>query len=171
MSSVVSKLKGGDLRSIGRANEVVAQILKSPALLSELFEGLYDGDPIVRARTADALEKISVKRPEWLGPYRSRLLSDVARIDQKEVRWHVAQMLGRVRLTSAQSKKAVEILRNYLNESDSQIVKVSALQALCQLAEHDRALRRQVSRLVNEALEHGSPSLKTRARKLKETGF
>lgn len=169
MSSLTSKLQGGDLRSIGRANEVAAQVLKLPTLIDELFAGLFHNEAVVRARAADALEKVSLKRPECLRPYQSRLLREVAPIDQKEVRWHVAQMLGRAHLTPGQRKKAFKILRDYLKRSDSQIVKVSALQALADLAERDCSLWPQVSRLVHEALENGSPSLRARARKLKSS--
>jgi len=166
VTSLLNKLKGGDLRTIGRANEVAAQVLKSPHLLPELFEGLFHQDACVRSRSADALEKVSARHPDWLQPYRNRLLRDVAPIDQKEVRWHVAQILGRLRLTPTQSRKAVRLLRHYLKRSNSQIVKVSALQALADLAEHDHQLRPGVARLVRDALKTGSPSLKARARKL-----
>ena len=171
MKSLLSKLKGGDLRCIGASNEVVGLILKSPRLLDELFDGLSADDPRVRARAADALEKVSVKHAEWLQPHRSRLLNDATRIEQKEVRWHVAQIIGRLKLTPKQRNKAVRILRRYLDTSDSQIVKVSALQALANLAAQDHQLRPGVTRLAREALETGSPSLKARAKKLlRETG-
>ena len=166
MSSLLRKLEGGDLRSIGRANEVATLVLRSPELLSELFDGLFVDDPSVSARAADALEKVSAKHPEWLQPYRGRLLDDVARINQKEVRWHVAQIIGRLQLSSRQRVKAVKILRKFLEESDSQIVKVSALQALADLAKQDPGLRAAVAGLARRALRSGSPSLKARARKL-----
>lgn len=166
MTDLLKKLEGGDLRSIGRSNEVVAQVLKSAVLLNELFDGLFHDDKCVRARASDALEKISVRHPEWLEKYRVRLLRDVVPTDQKEVQWHVAQMLGRVKLTSKQRTEAVRILRNYLKGSASQIVKVSALQALTDISEYDRNLQPMVSKLVGEALRTGSPSLKARARKL-----
>lgn len=166
MRTLLSKLKGGDLRSIGRSNEVVHRVLKSPDLLDELFEGLFVDDPRVRARAADALEKVSVKHAEWLQAYRSRLLNEATRIEQKEVRWHVAQIIGRLKLTTKQRNKAIQILRQYLDDSDSQIVKVAALQALADLAAQDHKLRPSVMRLAREALASGSPSLKARAKKL-----
>jgi hypothetical protein len=110
-------------------------------------------------------KKSLVKHPDWLQRYSSRLLDDAARTDQKEVRWHVAQMLGRVKLTPRQQAEAVRILRDYLKGSDSQIVKVSALQALADLAVRDHAQQPGVLRLVRESFRIGSPSLKARARK------
>ena len=166
MNPLISKLQGGDLRSIGRANEVVAEVLKSPALLDQLFEGLFVDDLRVRARSADALEKVSAKRPEWLHPYRGRLIGKVANIEQKEVRWHLAQIIGRLKWTARQRTMAVTLLRTYLKESDSEIVKVSALQALADLAVADSKLKASVSQLICESLEGGSPSLRARARKL-----
>ena len=40
MSNILKKLEGGDLRSIGRVNEVVHDILRNPLLFAEVFEGM-----------------------------------------------------------------------------------------------------------------------------------
>jgi len=94
MGGILQKLKGKDLRSIGRAEEVVYDILNNPALFAEVFEGILDDDPIVRMRSADALEKVSSKHPEYLQPFKNRLIYEVSQIEQQEVRWHVAQMFS-----------------------------------------------------------------------------
>ena len=98
-------------------------------------------------------------------------LSDATRIEQKAVRWHVAQSIGRLKLTPKQRKMALQILRRYLETSDSRIVKVSALRAPADLAGQDHKLRPGVTRLARQALETGAPSLKARAKKLlRESG-
>ncbi|MCS5422239.1 MULTISPECIES: hypothetical protein [Psychrilyobacter] len=51
MSQILKKLKGGDLRSIGRSNEVVQEILDKPSLFKEVFEGMLSSDPIIRMRS------------------------------------------------------------------------------------------------------------------------
>lgn len=165
-ASLIEKLRGGDLRSIGRSDEVVVDVLKAPERLGDVFEGLFHGEAVVRARSADALEKVCATRPEWFRPFVGRLIRDVATIDQKEVRWHVAQILGRVRLTARQRQSAVGILENYLENSDSQIVKVSALQALADLAANEPALQPRVVEFAEMASRSGSKSLKARARKI-----
>ncbi|NLS79136.1 MAG: hypothetical protein GXY76_17940, partial [Chloroflexi bacterium] len=48
MHPILGKLQGGDRRSIGRSDEVVAQVLADPALLAPLAEGLLADDPLVR---------------------------------------------------------------------------------------------------------------------------
>jgi len=92
MRKILDKLKGGDLRSIGRSEEVVLDILKNPALFKTVFEGMLDNDPRVRMRSADVLEKVSSKHPEYLQSFKSRLINEISKIEQQEVRWHVAQM-------------------------------------------------------------------------------
>ena len=56
--ALLEQLAGGDRRSIGRSNEVVATVLADPELLSVLFSGLDHDDPLIRMRAADAREKI-----------------------------------------------------------------------------------------------------------------
>ena len=61
---LLDELSGGDLRSIGASDEVVAQVLQQPALFTQLIDGLlYSTDPVVRMRCADAMEKISGNTP------------------------------------------------------------------------------------------------------------
>ncbi len=54
MHPILSKLEGGDRRSIGKANEVVAEVLADPTLFEVVFSGLFSDDPLVRMRVADA---------------------------------------------------------------------------------------------------------------------
>jgi hypothetical protein len=49
-SSIFRKLEGGDRRSIGWSNEVVAEVLARPELFGALFAGLSVDDPVVRLR-------------------------------------------------------------------------------------------------------------------------
>ena len=94
MNQILKQLIGGDLRSIGKANEVVQQVLENPQLFRDVFEGLTSDDPIVRMRSADVIEKIGKQHPEYLQPFKSQLINEISRIDQKEVQWHVAQMFS-----------------------------------------------------------------------------
>lgn len=70
MHPLLKKLSGGDRRSIGRSNEVVAHVLAHLAHFRYVFEGLATDDPVVRMRSADAIEKITAQRPDLLRPYK-----------------------------------------------------------------------------------------------------
>ena len=167
MPGPLEKLSGGDRRSIGKSNEVVADILREPGLFDALFTGMVDDDPIVRMRAADAIEKITARSPELLQPYKKTLLQKIAAIEQQEVRWHAAQMLPRLELTPSEMSKAVEILRGYLADK-SNIVKTCAMQAFADLAERDHRFRCETINLLRESIQKGSPAMKSRGEKLLE---
>ena len=167
MHPILEKLKGGDRRSIGRANEVVRQVLRTPALFGELFKGMLSTDPVLRMRAADAVEKVSAQRADLIQPYKRRLLREIANIDQQEVRWHVAQMIPRLHLTPTERARAAGILFAYLSLK-SKIVRTFALQALVSLSYNDPGLRRRVTEVLHEVVESGSPAIKARGRKLLE---
>jgi hypothetical protein len=165
MHRLLRKLAGGDFRSIGRANEVAAEVLKEPGLFPILMEGLTCGDPLIRMRAADAAEKVSAQNPEWLAPFKSRLLNQVAKIDQQEVRWHAAAMFTRLELTAAEQGKVTAILKSWLDDK-SRIVQTFSLQALADLSKQDPALRSEVIKLIEAKSRHGPPSVRARSKKL-----
>jgi HEAT repeat protein len=165
MSEILKKLEGGDRRSIGRANEVVEDVLDNPTLFDAVFEGMLSDDPLIRMRGADAVEKITARRPDYLQPFKKKLLEEVANIDQHEVRWHVAQMLPRLTLSRRELKTAVETLLNYLSD-ESSIVKTFAMQALADFAGREVSLRDRLIKVLEKCTRAGSPAMKSRGRKL-----
>ena len=167
MNNVLKKLAGGDRRSIGRVGEIVADVLNDPALFEVVFHAMLSNDPIIRMRSADAIEKITARHPEYLQPYKTKLIQQVAKIEQQEVRWHVAQMIPRLELSEEERAVVVEILLDYLHDK-SKIVKTFSMQALADLAEQDASLRSQVIPLLEELTRTGSPAMKSRGRKLLE---
>ena len=165
MHPLLKMLEGGDRRSIGRSNEAVARVLAAPALIDVLFDGMASDDPLLRMRCADVAEKVTALRPELLQAYKAELLGPLARIEQKEVRWHVAPMLARLRLSQAEQKRAFDTLLAYTNERSS-IVRTLAMQALADLALRDGKLRPLVLRHIEELVVIGTPAMKARGRKL-----
>jgi hypothetical protein len=165
LNDVLKKLAGGDRRSIGRVSEIVAEVLNEPSLFKVVFNGMLSDDPIIRMRSADAVEKIIAKHPEYLQPYKEKLIRQVARIEQQEVRWHAAQMFPRLELSKEERAIIVEILLDYLNDK-SKIVKTFSMQALMDFAERDAGLRPQVIKLLEELTRTGSPAMRSRGRKL-----
>lgn len=162
---LLNLLTGGDRRSIGRVDEAVACVLDEPPLLAVLLSGMAGGDPLLRMRCADAAEKVTARHPEWLAPHKPLLLDTLARVEQKEVRWHVAPMLARLPLAPAERKRVVDVLIGYLNDPSS-IVKTQAMQALADLAQRDAALRPFVLEHLRELVVIGTPAMKARGRKL-----
>jgi hypothetical protein len=162
---ILKKLAGGDRRSIGRSNEVVTAVLARPALFRVLVEGLTSEDPVVRMRAADALEKVTVQRPELLRPHRKTLLEVSGQALQQEVRWHMAPLFSRMNLRTRERAVAVDILFDYLRDKSS-IVKTFAMQGLADLAAKDAALKAKVLPLLRELTDIGTPAMRARGRKL-----
>jgi hypothetical protein len=158
-------LRGGDRRTIGRADEVVAIVSKDPGLFPELIAGLWSEDSLVRMRAADAAEKVTRENPELLRPYKKELLGLMAEAGEQELRWHLAAMVPRLPLNPAERKLTVSLLNGYL-EDRSSIVKTFALQGLADLAQDDASLRPKVIEVLREATRSGTAAMKARSRKL-----
>ncbi|MBS1910815.1 MAG: hypothetical protein JST22_02400 [Bacteroidetes bacterium] len=159
------KLSGGDRRSIGRADEVVRDVVARPELFADLIEGLDDADLLVRMRCADAAEKITREHPEYLVPHRRRCLQLLVRSTQQEVRWHLAQIVPRLRLTRAERASVVEALFRYLADRSS-IVRTLSMQALADLSLDDPELRRRILPLMEHLAVTGTPAMRARGRRL-----
>jgi len=165
MEFILEKLEGYDRRSIGRSNEVVKEVLANPSLFGDLLEGMLSQDPIIRMRAADAVEKITSKHPEWLQPYKSKIIRQASKIEQQEVRWHVAQLFSRLQLTRKERGVVVGILSDFLTDK-SKIVKTFSMQALADIAEQDAELREPIIEQLEELTRTGSPAMKSRGKKL-----
>jgi hypothetical protein len=165
MKSILKELQGKDLRSIGKADAVVRSVLNDSGLFDEIVKGMLHNDPLIRMRCADVAEKVTLKHPEYLIPYKKTILHEIAMVNQQEVRWHVAQMLPRLSLGDEEIDQAAEILFTYL-EDKSNIVKVFSLQALFDFANLKPHLKKKVFGLLKEFAEAGSAAVKNRAGKL-----
>lgn len=165
MRSVEERFAGPDLRSIGRSNEVAREILVNPAIASAAVRLLDADDPVVRSRAADALEKASRERPALIQSYRRTLLRLAKTAKQQEIKWHVAQMLPRLRLNPRERSGAISALRGYANDP-SQIVQVCALQALWEVASRKGRREVWIVRFVRQRALDGGPAVRARAKRL-----
>jgi hypothetical protein len=157
----MDKLGGGARHSIGNSNRVVAEVKGEAVLFEKLIEGLFDLDPLIRMRAVEAVEKISATRPALLRPYRRLLIDCAASSEQKEVRWHMAQICPRLILNAVERHVLMSIMFEYLNDP-SRIVKTFAMQAMMDLAMQDKSLLPDVKRYVEKLTATGSPALRSR---------
>jgi hypothetical protein len=165
MHPLLKKLSGGDRRSIGRSNEVVAHVLAHPAHFRHVFDGLTAEDAVIRMRAADAIEKITARRPELLPPYKRKLLAIAGSSDQQEIRWHAALIIPRLELTARERAAALDILFDYLRDKSS-IVKTWAMQAIWDLSAADAKLKSQIIPLIEELTQVGTAAMRARGRNL-----
>ena len=162
---ILDKLRGGDLRSIGRADEVAAHIEKNSTLFEKIFPGLYDTDPVVKARSADVIEKATLNKPELLSNHKQDIISILQDETQQEVCWHIAQIIPRLKVTPAMEKEIIAGLNKYLSHK-SKIVRVCALEALTDLAQKNPVIVKAVINKIRFHVKTGSPAIQARGRKL-----
>jgi hypothetical protein len=162
---IAERLSGGSRRSLGAVEDVISLVLRDTTKFTELFDAMLDEDEIVRMRASDAVEKLSRNRPDLLAPCRKRLIDEVGEIDQPEVRWHVAQMLSRVKLDPKERARAVALLQRYLQAKNVFLV-LAAIETLVDFSRDDRHLRKRVTPIVERMAAKGTPAMKARAKKL-----
>lgn len=163
--SILDKLRGGDLRSIGRSNEVAGDIEKNVSLFETVFRGLYDSDPIVRMRSADVIEKVTQNKPELLSNHTSEVILILTTAEQQEVCWHMAQIAPRLAYSPNEENEIIKALKRYLTHK-SKIVRVSAMESLANIAERNRSILNEVIEIIKVQKATGSPALQSRGRKL-----
>jgi hypothetical protein len=165
---MLAMLRGGDRRSIGRADRVATLVGKNPRLFHGLIQGLWSADAVVRMRAADATEKVTRKRPEWLRAYKKELLGLLTESQEQAVQWHLAALVPRLKLSAVERRAAFGGLQGYL-EDRSSLVKTFALQGLVELSAGNAKLRAEALEILREAVRRGTAAMKARARKLLAT--
>lgn len=162
--TIGSMLTGGrHALSVGRVREVAALILKQPKKVSQLIEYLWDEDPGVANRAADALERVSCREPSLPAPWQDSLLGLLAEATQNKLRWNLALVVPRLTLTAPECRRAAAILRTYL-EDKSSIVKTCAMQGLAELTRQDSSLLPEVLDLLRILARSGTPAMRARGR-------
>lgn len=159
-------LSGGDLRSIGHVDAVVEFVGNDPDRFNELMTGLTDDRPVVRMRSADAMEKVTRHHPELLQAHQSSLFQQLQIATQQEVRWHLAQVMSRMTWTEEEASGIVHVLTDWIDTETSAIVIVNALQAMFDLSAVHPRFHDELKVLLESQCETGSPAVKSRSKKL-----
>jgi hypothetical protein len=158
-------LEGKSRTSVGRVNDVATIVLAKPKATLRLIECLWDDDPGVVNRAADALERASCHRPSILEPWKAQLLGLLADATANKLRWNLALIVPRLPLTVPETTRAVAILQSYL-EDKSSIVKTLAMQGLADLTRQNPSLLPEVLDLLRILSRTGTPAMRARGRLL-----
>lgn len=160
-------LEGGDLRSVGRSNEIVKQIVNQRSL-DELFQHLNDRDRKVVMRTADIIEKVTLRYPDFLQKHKTNLLTLCRTAVDKELTWHLALLVSRIKLTDKELGSTWNLLTNWATDkSESKIVRVNSIQGLFNLLQQNSELSQDFGLTISENENERIPSINARIRKLR----
>jgi hypothetical protein len=161
-------LMGKDLRRIKKANDVV-QLVQDQASFDALFALLFHQERTLVMRAADAVEKITIRNKQFLAPHKDQLLSLLFSAINKELKWHVAQLVPRLPLQPHELKQAWSILTYWAqNPNESKIVRVNALQTLFDLALQTPAFMNDFVAVLDKVELEPIPSLRARIKKIRK---
>ncbi len=163
MTNVLDWLRVGDLRSDGMSNEVAAFILEHNEMFDDLLAGIDDQDPVVRARTADVLEKIGRQRPDLIHPALPALTA-AARRKEAAVKMHLAMLFGHLTIDEELRADLYALLRHMLEEPGV-FTRSWAIASLCILARQEPAYQPEILNRIGRLATDPSIAIRTRARK------
>jgi hypothetical protein len=133
MKALFGLLTGGDLRSIGRSNEIIRQI-KNQDDFDNLFQYLLHQDRVVAMRAADVIEKITVTNVKYLNKHKIKIIELCKSDPEKEIKWHLALLVPRLILSKKELLEIWKLLSSWaLDKKESRIVRVNSIQGLFNL--------------------------------------
>jgi hypothetical protein len=151
--------------------ELVAAALAStgdPVRLA-LIQSLSSPDKPTAERAARSLKKISEADRAILYPYRKKLLKAAFAAQDVRVQWNLSIVIGRLPLTGRDRDLAIDLMYERLGHP-SGLTRTLAMQGLVDLSETDPALRARIQPILRDALEHGTPAMQARAKRLLMSG-
>lgn len=161
-------LAGGDLRSIGKSNEVVSSI-KSQRDFDQLFNCLMHDDRLVVMRAADAIEKITIDHPKYLSGHKKKVLGLLDSAIHIELKWHVGLLVSRLRLNGEEFNSAWTTLRRWAKDrTNSRLVRVGAVQGLYEMAKQEPPRMKDFNAIARAVEKENIPSINARIRNIRK---
>jgi hypothetical protein len=149
----------------GTVGQLYNFLLENPETFPIMFrEMLHNPNARVRLRMGNAVEKAARRNPELIEPFKAELLAILPEKLETEIIWHVALLLGYLKLEDDDLALAVNALFNWLNTISHKFVKVNCLQTLAVLAKQNDWLKPEVTEVLQAALDHESAAIRARAR-------
>ncbi|MBC8504620.1 MAG: hypothetical protein ISR58_18720 [Anaerolineales bacterium] len=164
MNQIIEWLSGGDRRSDGASDEVVALILENPEIVDDLYVALSYSDGVVRGRASDAAEKIGRQKPELFISYFPEIIQAATEDSNFEVRFHLAMLLGHMAMFDDHADQITATLKAQLKDKTA-FVKSWSIASLCILARLYPDKKEAIIREINSLESDKSIAVRTRVRK------
>lgn len=161
-------LLGNDLRTI-KQNRIVIRSVQDQKSFDELFKLIFHHERALALRAVDAVEKLTVKRREYLQPHKSQLLLALKSADHKELKWHIAQLVPRLDLDRKEFEDVWHALTHWTrNKKESKIVRVNSLQGLFELLRRNPEFKNDFDKTLASIEHEMIPSIQARIRRIKD---
>ena len=161
-----SKLLGGDLRSISKSEEIV-EFVKNQQQFDDLFNFIDNSNRLLQMRSIDAIEKITLKYPEFLNSHKNKIIELSSKQQNIEFKWHLALLLPRLELNINEINTVYTILYKWaLDVKESKIVRVNSIQALHELSNLYNFKREEFIEILSKIQKENIPSLNAKIKHL-----
>jgi hypothetical protein len=165
---IAQMLSGGDLRSNASCALVVPKIVDQKKF-DKLIELLHHRDRLVVMRVADAIEKITKDKPFYLSKHKAGLIELLHTAEDKELKWHMAQLMPRLPLNPVEFSWIWDTLVSWAKDaSNSRLVRVSATQSLYLMALQHKELLKKFLLLAKRLEKDNIPSVNARIRNIRK---
>ena len=155
------------MRSIAGSNKIIP-LIKSQSDFDKLFQYLFSTDRLITMRAADAIEKITLTKPEFLRGHNHEIIHLTRTAVNKELKWHLALIVSRLELNMDELGIVWGQLTKWaLDKRESRIVRVNSIQSLYDLTNKYEELKRDFELTISEIKHNNIPSINARLRKLK----
>lgn len=92
-------------------------------------------------RAADAIEKVTLKYPDFLQKYKTSLLTFCRTAVDAELKWHLALLVSRLSLTNRELRSTWTKLTKWATDrKESRIIRVNSVQGLFNLLRQNSEL-------------------------------
>jgi len=159
-------LAGNDLRSLGKSSEIIT-LINDQNSFDKLFAYLYMSNRAIVMKSIDLIEKITLDHKEYLQKHKLEILNMSNEAKNIELKWHLAQIIVRIKYTYNEVKIVWKILEKWiLDKRESKIVRVYSLQSLYEIVKNNNKYQNSLVKIVNIIREENVPSINTRIKKL-----
>src|SRR5690242_8322383 len=118
---------------------------------------------------ADVIEKVTLSKPEYLNNHKEEIIALSDRAKNKELMWHLAQLLSRLKLNKKELEKVWTTLSLWaLDKLNSRIVRVCSIQSLYDLSNHQPDLMTSFLQMIEQVKKENIPSLNARIRRIEK---
>lgn len=168
MAGLEKLLQGGDLRSVGNCDKVIAKI-KNQNDFDKLLKFLFHSDRLIVMRAADSIEKITIINPQYLAKHKRKIIELFYIAQNKELKWHLAVLIPRLHLTHKEFGEAWDALTKWAKDkSNSRLVRVGAVQGLFEMTKQKNNLVKDFSLIMLDLEKENIPSVNARIRNIRK---
>jgi hypothetical protein len=149
-------------------------VRKNPRRMRSLIECMWDEEPGVANRAADAVEQLTRNGALWdqvtrdgakaIQPWKAELIGLLVEAKAIKLRWNLALIVTRLKLTLGEARAVAQILEEDYLADKSSIVKTLALNGLYNLSRQHASLEAEAIEMLQIHGRSGTPAMRARSR-------